>query len=187
MACGNNNVSRSGVSATMPLSKHLATLFDRTSSAGEQIGTPSGQALHNETTRAQDQKIVVKNTRGKEQKVRQKYSAARGTEESLKSGSKNIDESLRGELWKLDKAEKLDRSVDVHRYLDSKRNETLNSQLHIHEILKADGTVTMHVTDRRGGGAAKQVAAEVFLRPVPGNEVNAAEARLAAIMRKMED
>ena len=165
--------------------QHLSRLFDRSPGSGRSGASPKGQALNNETTRARtDEKIAIKDTRGREKDVWQKYSGLQGKDGSLKSNAKKIDEPLRNALWELDTAGKLDGKVD--RYLDSNRNETLNSQLHIHEILHADGTVTMHITDRRDGGAAKQVAAELFLRPVSGNEVNAAEVRLAAIMRKME-
>ena len=195
MACGNNKVSRADLkSKPMPLSRHLATLFDRSSPARKPEGTGRGRPLNNETEAAQtDKKITITDTRGREKDVWQKYSAGAGKEQSLNNGAKTVDESRRSELWKLaseeepDGTSELDRTVTVHRYLDSNRNETLNAQLHIHEILRPDGTVSMHVTDRRDGGAAKQVAAEVFLRPVSGNEVNAAEARLASIMREMEE
>ncbi len=78
----------------------------------------------------------------------------------------------------------------VDRFLDSNRNETLNTQLHIHEFLHPDkgdvrGKVEMHITDRRGGGAAQHTH-KIVLPEATGNDVNAAEERLASIMRAME-
>lgn len=100
-------------------------------------------------------KVRIRNSRGREQLVDRKYSDVR------KDGS-------------------------VHYFLDENRNKTLNENLHVHvRHDEKKGEVQLHITDRRGGGAAQQPHS-VTLRAPSGNEVNAAEARLAAILRDMK-
>ena len=72
----------------------------------------------------------------------------------------------------------------VERYLDENRNETFNASLHIHEIHEPNGDVFLHITDRRAGGPA-QHSDHVVLKQASGSQVNAAEQRLAGIMRSM--
>lgn len=69
----------------------------------------------------------------------------------------------------------------VERFLDQNRNETFNASLHIHEIHEPNGDVFLHITDRRDGAPAQQ-SHKTRLRAPSGNQVNAAEARLAAIL-----
>lgn len=78
------------------------------------------------------------------------------------------------------------RDGSIHYFLDENRNQTLNEKLHVHvRHDEKKGEVQLHVTDRRGGGPAQQ-SHSTTLRAPSGNEVNAAEARLAAILRDMK-
>jgi hypothetical protein len=100
-------------------------------------------------------KVAVKNSRGRQLLVDRKYSDIR-------------------------------RDGSVHYYLDENRNKTLNENLHVHvQHDEKKGEVHLHITDRRGGGAAER-SNSTTLRAPSGNEVNAAEARLAAILRDMK-
>lgn len=74
----------------------------------------------------------------------------------------------------------------VDYFLDENRNKTLDSKLHVHVIHdERKDEVRLHITDRRGGDRAEQPHKLTLSRP-SGNEVNAAEARLAAILRQMK-
>lgn len=100
-------------------------------------------------------KVVLKNSRGRELMVDRKYSYIR-------------------------------RDGSVHYFLDENRNKTLNEKLHVHvRHDEKNGEVHLHITDRRGGGAAQPLH-PTTLRAPSGNEVNAAEVRLAAILRDMK-
>ncbi len=187
MACGNNHVSRASLSSKpeSPL-QHLAKLFDKTPrppSKGDPRGAQSSGAKSRQVGNVKfvkDQEGVGKTSDGfTAERTSDREWANTKDEISIKTGS--------GKEIKVEqKFSDIRKDGSVHRFLDSNRNETLNSQFHIHEILKEDGSVSMHITDRRDGEAAKHTAHEE-LRPVSGNDVNAAEARLAAIMQTMKE
>lgn len=74
---------------------------------------------------------------------------------------------------------------DIHEFLDENRNKTLNTDLHIHKIHdERKNTVRLVITDRRGGKAAEHPV-KLELTAPSGNEVNAAEASLAAVLRDL--
>ncbi|MDA8046705.1 MAG: hypothetical protein M0Z30_15930 [Actinomycetota bacterium] len=70
--------------------------------------------------------------------------------------------------------------------LDKNRNQTLESKLHIHVIHEKSGKVVMKITDRRGGLRAIEYEPIPPLLNPSGNEVRAAEVKLARILRKMD-
>lgn len=67
-------------------------------------------------------------------------------------------------------------------FLNEKGEKTTDPTLHVHVIHDdSKGEVRMHITDRRNGAEVRDKISPLT-RP-SGNEVNAAEARLVAILR----
>lgn len=74
----------------------------------------------------------------------------------------------------------------VEYFLDENRNKTLDPKLHVHVIHdERKNEVHLHITDRRGSERAVHTHKTTLPHP-SGNEVNAAETRLAMILRDMK-
>jgi len=76
--------------------------------------------------------------------------------------------------------------VSFDYFLDENGNKTLNTDLHIHVVHdETNGLVRMHITDRRNNVAAKHTD-HIGLKSPSGNDVLAAELKLADILRTMK-